>query len=544
MILRRFLAWLIPLALLGPHGARAQGPPKVVSLFPLGGQRGTSVEAEVRGTGLEGAYAVWLGPGSRLDSAPGGHGKCTAGTDGLAAQITAIPDGSRANVRLVIAPDARAGFHSLGLISPRGLSGAASFWVGPDAALQGTAMPHATPETAQRVKLPLAVSDRISEGGQLNYYALDVAHEQKVAFEVLSLHGPHVEAHLALEPQLALYEAGGSFLDPRRPKRLLFHEEITQGGMPASRRLTYHFTRPGRYLLSFGNSLARGGAGSSYLLRMAPADEPAAAEDALSWAKRRLEEIRARAVGAPVVEPVVVSEAEPNDDPAQARAFALPAVLEGTIGRPGDIDHFRFRGRAGQKLALEVHTPQACPPHFNPRLDVVNARGTVVLSNLRVQDGKIGTVDAKVVQVNAQALGKLDEGGEYCLRVRDLTALRGGHDHKYRVLVRPQIPHVGDIRLQPEGPVNLVAGARQRLTLHAPGKEDYGGALALSVEGLPEGVRAFVGANGTTIDLVAQASAPCSVMPQVLRIWALPSVGEKSGSAFLVGERPVMVIRK
>jgi hypothetical protein len=161
-----------------------------------------------------------------------------------------------------------------------------------------------------------------------------------------------------------------------------------------------------------------------------------------------------------------------------------------------------------------------------------------------VQDGKIGTVDAKVVQVNAEALGKLDEAGEYCVRVRDLTSLQGSPDHTYRVLVRPQIPHVGDARLQPEGPVNLVPGARQRLTLQAPGKEDYAGTLALCVEGLPEGVRAFVGGDTTTIDLVAQASAPGSVMPQVLRIWGLPSVGEKSGSAFLVGERPVMVLRK
>ena len=49
--------------------------------------------------------------------------------------------------------------------------------------------------------------------------------------------------------------------------------------MPASRRMTYHFTKPGRYLVSFGNRLARGRAGFSYLLRIAPADAAVVAEE-------------------------------------------------------------------------------------------------------------------------------------------------------------------------------------------------------------------------------------------------------------------------
>jgi hypothetical protein len=276
---------------------------------------------------------------------------------------------------------------------------------------------------------------------------------------------------------------------------------------------------------------------------MAPADEPAVSESALSWAKRRLREVRSRAVGAPAADPGLVKEVEPNDTPRQAKVFDLPAVLEGTIGRPGDLDHFRFRARAGQKLAFEVQTPHAGPPHFNPRLDILDARGAVVLTNLSVRDGKIGTGDARVIQRAPAVLGKLD-AGEYTLRVRDLTSVHGSPDHVYRVLVRPQFPHVGAGRLEPGGPINLLAGTRQRLNLSAPGKEDYAGTLALSVEGLPRGVRAFVGASSPTIELVADASAPGSTMPQVLRVWALPSVGGKSGSAFLVGEVPVMVLRK
>jgi hypothetical protein len=461
----------------------------------------------------------------------------TRGPDGLAAQVRAVPDGSRATVRVILASDARLAFHRLSLVSTRGSSGAIPFWVGPDAVIREAAVPHQSAETAQVVKLPVAVNGRISAGGQLAYYAFDIAHEETVAFEVISVHGA------GFDPQLALYESGGSYLDPRRSRRLLFHEEVTQGGMPAGRRLTYHFTKVGRYLVNLGNPFAQGGGDFAYLLRMAPAGRAAGGEDALAWARRRLRQLALRSVGGRTPRVVLVREAEPNDGPGQAtRVFGVPAVLEGTIGRPGDIDRFRFRAKAGQDLAFEVQTPRAGPPHFNLRLDVLDATGAVVLTNLHVRDGKIGTVEAKVIQVAPDIVGRVPRDGEYVLRVRDLTSVQGSPDHVYWVLVRPQIPHVGDIQVQPGGPVNLRPGARQRLTVSGPGKEGYAGTLALSVEGLPPGVRAFVGARGSTVELVADVAAPVSPLPQVLRIWALPVVAEKSGSAFLAGEIPVMVV--
>ncbi len=48
----------------------SEGPqaPRVTSVFPLGGQLGTRIEAEVRGLALDGAYAVWFdGAGLRAD---------------------------------------------------------------------------------------------------------------------------------------------------------------------------------------------------------------------------------------------------------------------------------------------------------------------------------------------------------------------------------------------------------------------------------------------------------------------------------------------
>src|SRR5262245_18043879 len=197
--------------------------------------------------------------------------------------------------------------------------------------------------------------------------------------------------------------------------------------------MTYEFTKPGRYLVSFGNRFARGKVSDPYLLRIAPADEAPAIEDPRSWGRRRLQEIRSRSMEAPPGEVALLREGQPNEPP---KLFELPAVLEGTIGQPGDIDQFRFKGKAGQKLAFEVQTPLAGPPQFNLRLDVLDAKRNVVLSNLHVQDGKIGTVDAKVVRLAPEIVGKLDADGEHTLRIRDLTSIHGSPDHVYRVLVR------------------------------------------------------------------------------------------------------------
>src|SRR5262249_42498117 len=161
-------------------------------------------ELEIRGTGLQGTHTVWLGPGSKLEAAKSDSTSqvafpYTKGPDGLNAQVKGTPDGSRASVRLMMAPDARVGFHNLSLISAGGLSGPIPFWVGPHAVIQETATPHNTPGTAQPVKLPVAIQGRLTQTGQLGYYRFEIAQKQTFAFEVIALHGA------GFDPQIALY---------------------------------------------------------------------------------------------------------------------------------------------------------------------------------------------------------------------------------------------------------------------------------------------------------------------------------------------------
>src|SRR5437763_7243082 len=121
MTARRVVPFLIPLIVLAHAGLRVQAAPNLVSVFPLGAQRGTVLDVEIQGSGLDGSYAAWLGAGSRLEtpktSASPAEAKCAKCTDGLEAHVRAVQGGARATVRLVIAPDARVGFHTLSLVS-------------------------------------------------------------------------------------------------------------------------------------------------------------------------------------------------------------------------------------------------------------------------------------------------------------------------------------------------------------------------------------------------------------------------------------------
>ena len=50
----------------------------------------------------------------------------------------------------------------------------------------------------------------------------------------------------------------------------------------------------------------------------------------------------------------LIQEKEPNDGFRAAQAVVLPIVVEGSIGRPKDVDMVRFVGKKGQKLHAEV----------------------------------------------------------------------------------------------------------------------------------------------------------------------------------------------
>ena len=582
-LLAILLAWL-PLHSLGNTDGSMKEP-AVLSVFPLGGQQGTTLEVQIRGKNLGGTYAVWV-DGRELKARVDRVDEIKLKEYDLVTKAWKNQPGYRVSVQLEIDGSVEAGTYAIRAVSPQGVSNALPFRVTSDPVLTETEDPHQTPGAAQELRFPVVVNGKISRGGELDFYGFDAGEGQELTFEVVS--------HLGIEPTLTLYEPTGSWFDPNRVRELAFH--LGRLGTPATLhtfdrmpnyekpRLTYRFSRKGHYLIQVGAHLSKGGPDCPYQFRISLADprvtrplESGSVQGLpSSWAEfsrelepDRLERLWSRTVretadpSTPAAGLPRLVEAEPNPSTGQAQEVAVPSIIEGSIDRPGDVDNYRFKVRDGTKLAFEIETPDVTPPFFNPRLTVLDAEGNESFNNIFRRLGRQFQFYSKTVE--AKTLHTFESGGEFTLQVRDVTSRQGDRSFVYRLLIRPQIPHMGDVEVK-EDRVNLRAGRAAKLTLVTAQEEGFAGEIVLRMENLPPGVEALPGtelepekginpdegpkerfvpkSQKTTVLLVARGDAPATPMPRMIRIVARPVLGGSLGPPQFVQEVPLMVLRR
>ena len=411
--------------------------PEIMSVFPMGGKPGTTVMAQVRGQVLEGAYAVWT-------STDGLRAEVTKVEEVDLNERYPLPGiehknrpGQQVSLRLQIDSETPAGVHSLRLVSPRGVSNELDFHVSPEPAVfESSGLKQRQPQT---IPLPVVVHGKISAPGQVDSYEFEVSEGQQLLVDLISSREALANV-TRFRPQVTLYEVSGSWFDPNRTVRLAFDDgattdavrEITSHDVPTS-SLTYGFSKAGSYRVEVGSTYGTGGPDYVYQLRVAPATDfrgdqlagPLVYKEIpvpREWRERiftrkieddRLKALWARTVEAPYEEaateagrgtaegaegpslekPATKEEArvttfttlvetEPNDERSQARAISIPGLAEGIINRPGDSDFFEFEAKPDQSLAFEIETPEAGPVRFNPRLEILDAEGREVLTNL------------------------------------------------------------------------------------------------------------------------------------------------------------------
>src|SRR5262249_28226143 len=156
----------------------------------------------------------------------------------------------------------------------------------------------------------------------------------------------------------------------------------------------------------------------------------------------------------------------------------------------GDVDRFQIQVQPGARLAFEFETPQAHPPTFNPWLKLRDAKGGELVSNLFQEYGGNGTEINKALE--RKTIYTLPHGGTYTIEVRNLAAGEGKPEFSYRLLVRPQIAHLGRIELSlgiaQEGSqivdlydhLNLRPGEARKVTVVCDKEEGFEGDVALT----------------------------------------------------------------
>jgi hypothetical protein len=401
--------------------------------------------------------------------------------------------------------------------------------------------------------------------------------------------------------QFTLYEPGGSWFDPHRPVRLV------SSVLP---RLSYQFSKHGRYLLEVGAFSGISGPDVVYLLRIAAkknsrsdggptlADLPELQESGLEPIKRafsrrleldRMDVLAARTVAVPGAQPQAKLKttldpgAEPGaaannaaaDRPADgAHSIIRPSegtpalelsgatVLEGVTDSPGKIDSYKLKLKSGHHLAFELETPEATLPEFNPLLRLLDPAGQEVFNNLWFRVGPV--VESRLKSLQPKTIFNFDRDGEYTLQIRDLIPRFGKASFRYRILIRSQVPHVGDVQVK-EDSINVQPGKSEKLTVTAALEEGYTGTVALAVENLPPGVQTFTSTEvppdpeplldkgkmeqyvpkkqRVEILVVGAPDAAPTALPQMARLVARPVLQGVVGSPVWSREVPVMVVK-
>jgi WD40 repeat protein len=347
---------------------------------PRGGTRGSRVKVTLTGVGVGRAAAVIIPE------------------PGLAATIlpAARLDPNRADVELAIAPDARIGLHTLGVVTPLGVPSFQTFAVVADPEITEREPNDRLDQLGGKpVVLPATLLGTIERPGDVDVFRIGVKAGQRLVFQVMAR-----SLGSQLRPVLSLLEPRGDEL-----------AQSTAGTPGLEPVLTYTARNDGVIALQVADADYGGSGGHFY--RIAAGENPYVHSVFPLGVERGTTariEVRGSNLGdvrevslpvGPGVEPgtilgvpvaltggrrpyatrdVVaadgrqVVEQETNDDRAQAQELAVPGGASGRIDHDGDVDFYRFPAKKGETLIVEVFGQRLGSP-IDSVVRILDARG-------------------------------------------------------------------------------------------------------------------------------------------------------------------------
>jgi hypothetical protein len=568
--LRPVLAVVLCLSAAAQSRPDAKVDPRIISIHPFTGQPGTTFTATVRGNGLRGATTAGIANApfsiavDRIEQEPPGE---TTGRNRTPADLV--------TVRVEVAADAKPGRYPVRLITRNGITNALPLHIVEFSVNAEPSGAHDTQASAIAVsKLPSVFSGKLARRGEADYYSFQAEPGQTLTFEVISgfpqiAAGGSAATVANFDPSLTIYDTEGSWFDPKRLKRIAYIDEpVWVFGRSTDAHLVHRFTKAGTYLLRIEAFAGQGGPDYSYALKIAPGSLPQDLATApkewneRAWS-RRLDSNRLNQLSARGGKPENQKSIETYRAAADAAVFKLPGTIEGTITQPGETHRAKFHLDKPADIAIEVETPGAAPPFFNPIVRLLNESGEETATNIFAGRGACSGALSKSMQ--AKTIVPLRDTGDYTIEIRDATADFAGPDFNYRVQVRPQVPHIGNVGIDMDH-LNLAPGEAKTIRVEFDREEDYRGAVTVMAESLPQGVSAAVGADyepdtdppSTTgkrerytprreravMVVSASADAPPTAGPQNVMLVVRPLVDGKLGEILSKKTFPVMVLEK
>jgi hypothetical protein len=432
----------------------------VARLSPPGGQRGTTLDVELTGRGLDQARSVlFYEPGIRVESI-----KPVASTIGPNGRETPVEPGTRVRVRMKLAGDCVLGPHGLRLVTGTGLSEYHRFFVGPFPTVEESeVLPRQRNdkrETAQAIPVNCTVNGRLHDPADVDLYRIEGKRGQRISAEIEA-------ARLGVQRgipdlHLTIYDAEGKKLAAADDSALFVQDPV----------LSILAPQDGVYFVEVRHCMYNG-TGETYRLHVGTFTRPTAIYPAGGQAGT---ELRVQILGDPrgvwsqsaglpstpgdlsfvAVDPTDnvpacspnrlrvspfanVLEVEPNDTPDQASpsAIELPAAFNGIISKPGDVDCFRFQARKGERFKFHALANALGSP-VDPAIWIKPMGGKAKVALQRATDSRPNQLGfAPANGLNRESHDPVLEftapaDGEYVLGVEDERG-EGGADFVYRV---------------------------------------------------------------------------------------------------------------
>ncbi len=473
--------------------------PSLGNIAPRGAARGGQVEVEFQGSNLQDAVDLMF------------HDA------GITLVELTQEDNNKVKCKLDITPDCRLGTHPIRIRTKGGVSNLKLFSVGALPEINEDESNNNDGKSAPTIPIGTTVNGTIG-GEDVDYFAVELAEGARLTAEVeaMRLGGP------LFDPKLRLFSPSGHEIIAEDDTALLAQDAA----------FVYTGGEAGRYVVAVSEASYGGGGGFYYRLHVgqfprpmmvSPLGGPSGGQVNVTWlgdpalaaqtvtaptadAGTALLEPASDAGVAPSPVPFRVSdlpetiEAEPNNAPDHATAGTAPGAFDGVLAEPGDEDWYSFDGAKGQVYDVRVYAREMGSP-LDSVLVVNNPSGSQLAAN---DDG---------VGMDSLARIALAEDGKHTLRIRDQLG-GGGPTYAYRVEITPVKPVLSFGFLENDGAELTVPAGNRAFTIVSAKRSDFDGPLAVSVEGMPEGVTADMDefpAGQATMPMVVEATPEAPV---------------------------------
>ncbi len=545
-MLKRFLLVSGQIAMLCAAAGTADRnkDPRITSVAPFVATAGSTIRVVIRGTRLDHTRSI-------LVSGQGvtGHAVQAPSPDGVLEAEIAVSD------------LASAGSRHLRVVTEDGITNELPFHI----------LGEKVQDESSSADLngPAVISGVLSKPGEVDKFWMNVSANETWTFEAQA-------GTPGFDAAIAIYERSGSWFDPDRLNRIAVNDEpLHFPGLSSEPRLTYHFAKAGKYAVAVSGFSGQGGPDCVYALRIsrgAKPHSPLHPPAKPGWEERQftrvfpsdwLQQIAGRGGALKKSDQQPETYEAADADAHEIPVVTAPAVVHGRIGKPAQTGAVELKIDSPSEIVLEVETPKATMPRFNPVVRLLDSGGNEMVTNVYTKLNNNGLYMMKMIQ--AKSTVSLRSPGRYRVEVRDITTDCAGEDFEYRVLIRPQIPHLGKVSVV-EQELNLRPGAATELHLNVEREEDFAGTVAFDVEGLPAGVsvssalpnpvekpplpnggkleRYTPKTQSSVLVMSARPDAAETPEPVPVRVVVRPIIDGHLGSAIAVREVPVFIAPK